>query len=51
MVQNTATITNCSYPDIPKFHMDNGTPVTNASGINFAVWGTTATFDYLIVID
>jgi hypothetical protein len=47
----TSTETTCSFPDDNKSYVHAASPPPNASGINFAVWGVTATFDYLIAID
>ncbi|MFT3692800.1 MAG: thrombospondin type 3 repeat-containing protein [Kofleriaceae bacterium] len=47
---NDGTTTTCTFPETSKIGMHAAT-VTNDQGVNLAVFGTTAQFDYLIGID
>ena len=50
-VHNDGATTTCEYPDVMKTATHPGTPAPGATGVSFATFGTTATFDYLIAID
>ncbi|HEY0251202.1 MAG TPA: thrombospondin type 3 repeat-containing protein, partial [Kofleriaceae bacterium] len=49
-VSNDGTTTTCSFPDVTKTYTHAGAD-TMKTGVNLGVFGTTATFDYLIGID
>ena len=50
-VRNVSGSTQCSYPDVPAMSNRPWLLNTAAAGVNFAVFGTHATFDYIVVID